>query len=463
MGDDAAAENSSTQRARASAGSWWQSIKEYGHPRVVGMLFLGFSAGLPFLLVFSTLSAWLHDVGVSRTTIGFFGWIGITYSIKLIWSPLVDRLPVPFLTRTLGKRRSWMLVGQLGITIGLITMSLINPLSNLALFAFVAFLVAFSSATQDVALDAYRIEAVDSRYQGPMASNYQTGYRVGVLMAGAGALFIADVSNFQIAYVVMALLMLVGVITVLLIDEPEANLHAAIAREADLLQAISDHVPRSHQLNDIQKWILGAIVCPFLDFFRRVGWWALAILAFVAVDRIGDLVMGIMANPFYLDLGFTKSEIAAISKLFGFAMTVTGAIVGGLAAARYSAARMLIIGAILVAGTNLLFAELAVLGADRSFLVVTISADNFSAGFAGSVFIAFLSSLTSTKYTATQYALFSSLMTLPGKIISGYSGMLVDKYDYQWFFQYAAAMGIPAIVLSLVMLWWSANAAQRSG
>ncbi|MCH8930902.1 MAG: hypothetical protein IIA98_08325 [Proteobacteria bacterium] len=261
----------------------------------------------------------------------------------------------------------------------------------------------------------------------------------------------------------MALLMLVGIITVLLIDEPEINLDAAKAREADLLQAISDHVPRSNQLSEIQKWILGAIVCPFLDFFRRVGWWALAILAFVAVYRIGDLVMGIMANPFYLDLGFTKSEIAAISKLFGFAMTVTGAIVGGLAAARYSAARMLIIGAILVAGTNLLFAELAVLGADRSFLVVTISADNFSAGFAGSVFIAFLSSLTSAKYTATQYALFSSLMTLPGKIISGYSGMLVDKYDYQWFFHYAAAMGIPAIALSLVMMWWSANAAQKNG
>ena len=261
----------------------------------------------------------------------------------------------------------------------------------------------------------------------------------------------------------MALLMLVGIITVLVLDEPDTDLQVAKSREKDLLAAISELVPSSYLLNDFQKWILGAIVCPFLDFFRRVGWWALAILAFVAVYRIGDLVMGIMANPFYLDLGFTKSEIAAISKLFGFTMTVTGAIAGGLAVARYSAVRMLIVGAILVAVTNLLFAELAALGADRSFLVVTISADNFSAGFAGSVFIAFLSSLTSTTYTATQYALFSSLMTLPGKIISGYSGIIVDTYDYQWFFYYAAAMGIPAIVMSVVMMLWSSRSDQQNG
>ena len=200
MVDERTSVGSSAQKVSASTISWWQSIIEYGHPRVVGMLFLGFSAGLPFLLVFSTLSAWLRDIGISRTTIGFFGWIGITYSIKFLWSPLVDRLRIPFLTRMLGKRRSWMLAGQIGIAIGLFTMTLVDPKSDLALFAFVAFLVAFSSATQDVALDAYRIEAVDSRYQGPMASNYQTGYRVGVLMAGAGALFIADVANFQVAY-----------------------------------------------------------------------------------------------------------------------------------------------------------------------------------------------------------------------------------------------------------------------
>jgi len=463
MVDERTSLGSSAQKVSASTISWWQSITEYGHPRVIGMLFLGFSAGLPFLLVFSTLSAWLRDIGISRTTIGFFGWIGITYSIKFLWSPFVDRLRVPLLTAKLGKRRSWMLVGQIGIAFGLITMTLIDPKSNLALFAFVAFFVAFSSATQDVALDAYRIEAVDSRYQGPMASNYQTGYRIGVLMAGAGALFIADAANFQIAYVSMALLMLVGIITVLLLDEPETDLQAAKSREKDLLSAISELVPSGYRLNDFQKWVLGAVVCPFLDFFRRVGWWALTILVFVAVYRIGDLVMGIMANPFYLDLGFTKSEIAAISKLFGFTMTVTGAVAGGLAAARYSAVRMLVVGAVLVAVTNLLFAKLAVLGADRSFLMVTISADNFSAGFAGSVFIAFLSSLTSTTYTATQYALFSSLMTLPGKIISGYSGVLVDTHDYQWFFHYAAAMGIPAVVMSIVMVFWSSRSVQPHG
>jgi PAT family beta-lactamase induction signal transducer AmpG len=457
MVDARANEKSSAQKASASTGSWLASAKEYLHPRVIGMLFLGFSAGLPFLLVFSTMSAWLRDIGVSLTTIGFFSWIGITYSIKVFWSPLVDRLKIPWLTTNLGKRRSWMLIGQIGIATGLIAMASINPAEHLPAFAFFAFFVAFSSATQDVALDAYRIEAVDIRYQGPMASNYQTGYRIGILMAGAGSLYIADAANFQIAYFAMAAMMGIGIATVLIITEPETDPVAARDREKDLLAAISEFVPDKYRLGEFQKWLLGAIVCPFLDFFRRIGWWSIAILAFVAAYRIGDIVMGIMANPFYLDLGFTKSEIATISKLFGFVMTVTGAIGGGLMAARYSAVRMLIVGAILVVGSNLLFAQLAVIGPERSFLIVTISADNFSAGFAGSVFIVFLSSLTSTKYTATQYALFSSLMTLPGKIISGYSGVLAENYGFQLFFYYAAAMGLPAVVLSLVMMWWSSR------
>lgn len=448
-------EVTSAEKASTSTGSWSASAKEYLHPRVIAMLFLGFSAGLPFLLVFSTMSAWLRDIGVSLTTIGFFGWIGITYSIKVVWSPLVDRLNIPWLTRTLGKRRSWMLIGQIGIATGLVAMALINPIEQLALFAFFAFFVAFSSATQDVALDAYRIEAVHIRYQGPMASNYQTGYRIGVLMAGAGALYIADASNFQVAYMAMAVSMGIGIITVLLIAEPETDSVAARDREKDLVAAIAEFVPDKYNIGEYQRWLLGALVCPFLDFFRRIGWWSLAILVFIAVYRIGDIVMGIMANPFYLDLGFTKTEIATISKLFGFVMTVTGAVVGGLMAARYSAVRMLIIGALLVVSSNLLFAQLAVIGPERYFLVVTISADNFSAGFAGSVFIVFLSSLTSTKYTATQYALFSSLMTLPGKIISGYSGVLAENYGFQMFFYYAAAMGLPAVVLSLAMIWWS--------
>ena len=457
MPDRLAHEESWEQKASASTNSWLASIKEYLHPRVFAMLFLGFSAGLPFLLVFSTMSAWLRDIGISLTTIGFFGWIGITYSIKVVWAPFVDRLNIPWLTNTLGKRRSWMLIGQIGVATGLIAMALVNPVDHLAIFAFFAFFIAFASATQDVALDAYRIEAVDIRYQGPMASNYQTGYRIGVLMAGAGALYIADAINFQIAYIVMAAMMGVGVATVLIITEPETDSTAALDREKDLVAAISEFVPDKYHLGEFRKWLLGAIVCPFLDFFRRLGWWSLVILAFIAVYRIGDIVMGIMANPFYLDIGFTKSEIATISKLFGFVMTVTGAVAGGLMSARYSAVRMLVIGAILVVSSNLLFAQLAVIGSERYFLIVTISADNFSAGFAGSVFIVFLSSLTSTKYTATQYALFSSLMTLPGKIISGYSGALAENYGFQMFFYYAAVMGLPAVVLSLVVMWWSSK------
>ena len=308
MPDKFVHEESWEEKASASTNSWLASVKEYLHPRVFAMLFLGFSAGLPFLLVFSTMSVWLRDIGVSLTTIGFFGWIGITYSIKVVWAPLVDRLNIPWLTNTLGKRRSWMLIGQIGIAMGLIAMALVSPVDHLAIFAFFAFFVAFASATQDVALDAYRIEAVDIRYQGPMASNYQTGYRIGVLMAGAGALYIADAINFQIAYIVMAAMMGVGVVTVLIITEPETDSKAALDREKDLVAAISEFASDKYHLGEFRKWLLGAIVCPFLDFFRRLGWWSLVILAFIAVYRIGDIVMGIMANPFYLDLGFTKSE-----------------------------------------------------------------------------------------------------------------------------------------------------------
>jgi len=430
---------------------WRDSAAAYLRPRVVAMLFLGFSAGLPFLLVFSTLGAWLTQAGTSRTAIGYFAWIGITYSVKFLWSPLIDRLSIPVATRLLGKRRSWMLAGQIGVATGLVGMAFTDPVVNLTQMAWLALLVAFSSATQDVSIDAWRIEAVDERMQGPMAGAYQTGYRLALLASGAGALFIASDASWPAAYLTMAALVGVGIVTVLLIGEPEVDPKVARAREQDYLETIARMVPETRSMGAAGRWFFGAVVCPFLDFFRKAGLFSLVILAFISVYRISDLVMGSMANPFYLDLGFTLEQIAAIAKVFGIGMTILGAAIGGVLVVRYGAVKMLLPGAVLVSVTNLLFAWLATLGPELGMLVVTISADNLSAGFAGSVFIAYLSNLTSPGYTATQYALFSSLMTLLGKFLSGFSGIVVDTWDYPAFFLYAAVMGVPAIVLAIVI------------
>lgn len=433
--------------------SWLEALRVYRHPRVVAMLFLGFSAGLPFLLVFSTLSAWLSDAQVSHSAIGFFSWVGITYSIKVLWSPVVDRVPIPWLTAKLGKRRSWMLVAQVGIAIGLLGMAMIEPAQQLVYVAVCALLVAFSAATQDVAIDAYRIEAVVKEQQAAMAATYILGYRVALLVAGAGALYIAEYGSWPAAYVSMAALMSVGMITVLAIAEPlQTVARDAYQREARVIAFMerSAHLPP--RLRGALAWFIGAVVCPFLDFFARNGVkMALVMLLFIGVFRISDITMGVMANPFYLDLGFSKAEIASVTKVFGFFMTIAGAAAGGLLVVRYGIMRPLLLGAVLAAATNLLFSLLAVSGPDLSLLALTISADNFVGGLAGSVFIAYLSSLTNTAYTATQYALFSSLMTLPGKFIGGFSGLIVEAQSYFFFFIYSALIGLPAILLVLYL------------
>ena len=425
----------------------------YAHPRVVAMLFLGFSAGLPFLLVFSTLTAWLRDLGVTRTAIGFFAWIGITYSIKVLWSPIVDRVPIPFLTRWLGKRRSWMLLGQIGIAAGLIGMAFTDPTTDLARVAVFALLVAFSSATQDIAIDAYRIEAVVKERQAAMAATYILGYRLALLVAGAGALYIASYASWPAAYFSMAALMLIGVITALTVAEP---VHRQDSENVMFEQRVVDFMSQSsampNWLRSAIAWIIGAVICPFADFFSRNGWWAIVILLFIGVFRLSDLAMGVMANPFYLDLGFTKTEIANIAKIFGFFMSIAGSFLGGVLVVRYGIMRPLLLGAIMVAATNLLFSLMAMIGPDKAWLAVVISADNVSAGLSNAVFIAYLSSLTNQAYTATQYALFSSFMTLPGKVISGFSGVIVDGYGYVSFFMYAAAIGIPAILLVIYLM-----------
>ena len=416
--------------------TWRETLLIYTSPRVIAMTFLGFSGGLPFLLVFSTLTAWLTEWNVSRSTIGFFAWIGITYSTKVLWAPVVDSIPIPFLTKTLGQRRSWMLIGQMGIALGLVLMSLIGP-SDLLILSCCAFLVAFSSATQDVAIDAFRIESAEPEYQGAMSAAYVFGYRLALLIAGAGALYLAEYFSWTIAYITMATLMLVGVITVILVAEPD--------RQSESFQLELSPI-------GLRRWFTRAVAGPFVDFFSRNGKVAFIILLFIAVFRLSDIAMGIMANPFYLDMGYTKIEIANVAKVFGFFMSIAGSLICGVLVVKWGLMRPLFIGAVAVSITNLLFASLSVLEPKVSYLAIVISADNLSGGFAATAFIAYLSSLTNRAYTATQYALFSSLMTLPGKFISGFSGLVVDNFGYFEFFVVAAMLGIPAILL---VVWLS--------
>ena len=490
----------------AKSRSWAETFEVYLHPRVIGMLFLGFSAGLPFLLLFSTLSLWLREVGTSLSTIGLISWVGITFSIKVFWAPVVDRLAVPPFTTLLGKRRGWMLLAQIGIAAGLLGIANTDPASNLEIIVYLALLVAFASATQDIAIDAYRIEAVDKSLQGAMAGTYQVGYRFGLIAAGAGALNIAAFVSWPAAYTVMAALVGVGMVTVLIIREPEVvRDQATLLREAEVANIIqgrsTGHNPYEKTvkralrillgvvvfgvagawlagLNVIYAlvplgviavvvaairlsgsggkfalWFAGAVISPLVDFFARNGTFALVILAFVGLFRLSDITLGVMANPFYSDLGFSVDVIGNVTKLYGSIATLVGALLGGVLVVRIGMLKTLLLGAVMVAATNLVFVLLALAGPDIAMLAAAITADNVSAGLAGSAFIAYLSSLTNTAYTATQYALFSSLFTLPGKIVAGGSGFVIESFGYVNFFFYASALGIPAILLVLYLMY----------
>lgn len=419
---------------------WLAALRVYAHPRVVGMLFLGFSAGLPLLLVLGTLSFWLSEAGIERATIGHLSWVGLAYGFKFLWSPLVDRLNLPFLTRTFGRRRAWLLLSQLCIMLALLGMANTDPVLNLTHMVFFALAVAFASATQDIALDAYRIEAVEAEKQGAMAATYQAGYRIAMITAGAGALWIAaafdpseatyDFHPWKVAYTVMALLMSIGMLTTLIIREPERSITPPRIADQGFL-----------------PWLAGSFVQPFVEFFERFKWQALLILSLIAVYRISDVVMGVMSNPFYQEMGFTKDEVATVSKVYGVIMTIAGAGLGGLLTLRLGVMRTLFLGAVLSAATNLLFVWLAGRGHDVGALVFTVSADNLSAGIAASAFVAYLSGLTNQAYSATQYALFTSVMLLLPKFIAGFSGEFVDAYGWANFFTGTAMIGVPVLVL----------------
>jgi len=401
--------------------------------KLLGMMLLGFASGLPYMLVFSTLSAWLRDVGISLTDIGFFAWLVLTYSLKFLWAPLIDRYSIPFFGH-LGKRKGWILFCQIMIIVALFGMSTIDPISNLKILAIFAFLAAFFGSIQDIAIDAMRIEMAEAKEQGNLAASYQFGYRVAILVATSAALIFADQLNWSFVYQLMSLLMLIGMLGALISYEPENNEIAIVRMDEALIQS-------------------------FQDFFSRFGvWTASLILLLISTYRLTDIVMGPMAMPFYLDMGFTKTEIGALVKTVALATSILGFFVGGYLIKRFNLMTSLLIGGVGVLVTNLFFALAATLEADISLLSLIVGLDSFAAGLVGTINIAFLTSLVSKKYTAVQYAMLTSFMMLPGKFFSGFSGMLADYYvsisslqtGWAYFFYTTSAMSIPALLLIVI-------------
>ncbi|HVH84656.1 MAG TPA: MFS transporter [Steroidobacteraceae bacterium] len=434
----------------ASSRGWVQALRVYAQPRVVSMLFLGFSAGLPFYLVFSTLSAWLRQAGIQRSTIGMLSWVGILYSIKFLWAPVVDRMPLPVLQRLLGRRRSWMLLAQLGIVAGLARLADSDPSAGVTSMALAALGVAFCAATQDIALDAWRIESAEVSMQGAMVAAYQIGYRVALISGSAGALTIAARANWHASYTTMAVLGGVGIVTTLLIREPPPVVSAAAEqREARVIDWLERNAHWPQWARHAGEWFIAAVICPLTDFFQRYGArLAIVTLCFIGVYRLTGFTMGSMANPFYIDHGYTLAQIATVVKVYGLIMSMFGVVAAGVFVARFGLTRSLVLGSVLLMASNLAFATLAttheptVLG-----LALVNGLDNLAIAAQGVALIAFLSSLTSQRYTATQYALFSSLYALPGKILEGTSGFVVDQVGYPVFFTYTAALSLPGLIL----------------
>lgn len=478
----------------------WRRLRE---PRIATLFFLGFSAGLPILLIFSTLSLWLGEAGVKKSAVTYFSWAALGYSFKFVWAPLVDKLPLPIAGRMLGRRRSWLLFSQIAIALAILSMALIDPVHGLQGMALAAVFLGFSSATQDIVIDAFRIECADEELQALLSSTYIAGYRIGMVAAGAGSLYLAeefgstaDVYNYEAwrqTYFCMAALVGVGVVTTLLCKEPErtgADIYPYSAADycrfvllfmvsvagfiavfvvwpnlaqssGRLLQfansslnltvalalAVSLAMAGRHFGLVNREMIEDGYIRPVQDFLHRYGKLAVWVLLLVGFYRVSDIVMGAIANVFYQDIGFSKKEIASVAKFFGLIMTIAGSFAGGFLVLRFGVLKVLMMGVILSASSNLLFMLLAESEPTLSGLKIVIAADNFSAGLAVAAFIAWLSSLTNISFTAVQYAIFSSVMTLFPKLLGGYSGTLVSSVGYQSFFLMTALASIPIVAL----------------
>lgn len=405
----------------------WQGIKRaFGTPSAATMLFFGFGCGLPFLLIVGgTLSTWLRDIGLALSLIGLLSFASFFYVLKFLWAPLLDRYALPLL----GRRRGWLFVSQLLLMLALLAMAYTDPTAHLStLIAFVA-LAAFAGATQDILVDAYRIEIVEIHAQGALAATYTLGYRVGLILGGAMALYFAELFSWKTTYTVMALLMLLPLAATLLAREPTAHV-------------------------DIRKVSLAeAFIEPFREFFSRNGvLLALAFLVFVGLYKFPDQMIGVLAGPFYLDSGYTKADIATVSKLYGVWLGIGGAFLGGVCVAAFDMRKLLAVAAVGVALSNLAFLLMAQNPSEIWAFFVAITADNLAQGFAGTVLVAFMSGLTHQNFTATQYALLVSLANLPGKFVGGFSGYIVEQSSYSAFFLISTVSVIPALLL-LAWLW----------
>jgi len=497
--------------------NWQQSIRAFLHPRVITMLFFGFSAGIPLLLIFSTLGLWLREAGLERSAVTFFSWAALGYSFKFVWAPIVDFLPLPFLSQYLGRRRSWILVSQIAIIISISLMAMTDPSMGdlqLTMMAFAAIALGFSSATQDIVIDAYRIESAPPDLQALMSSTYIAGYRIGMLISGAGSLLLAsffgsemhsyNYDAWRFTYFFMGFFMLIGIITTLIVNEPkeykviekkysnytyirfflifviailcfigvfllssEISIHLKNTIQTIVInQNLSNFIIElfrlslsliaalsvtilSIKINFVNKQVfMESYIAPLIDFFQRYGLkLALLLLVLICLYRISDIMLGVISNIFYQDLGFSKIEIASIVKTFGLIMTIIGGFLGGILSLRFGIMKILYLGALLTVATNLLFMLLSIYGYNISLLYFVISADNLSAGIASAAFVAFLSRLTNVSYTAMQYAIFSSLMTLIPKITGGYSGSIVENIGYTNFFFIASLLGIPVLLV----------------
>ncbi len=509
------------QSVTVVAPSWQETLRACLSIKVLRLVLLGFSAGLPILLIFSSLSLWLREAGIDRAAITFFSWAALGYSFKFVWAPLVDQLRLPYLSRFLGQRRGWLLLAQLSVISAICIMAMVDPATGedtLFWMAIGAVLLGFSSATQDIVIDAYRIEVADERLQGVLAAAYTAGYRFAMIIAGAGALVMAshwgsslgsyNYEAWRLTYFLMAGFMLVGVLTTLSMPEPEVvrDRTGQIATRDSvqflglfivcLTAFVSCFVFSADFVETVKRWIevllnnaalssflveavriglacavaymvarllIGfrlvpqsmvekTYLAPIKDFFARYGVsLAVLTLCLVGTYRISDIILGIISNVFYLDMGYSKTQIASAVKTFGVFMVILGGFLGGLLTIKFGVLRILLLGALLSALTNLLFVGLALSEPSEVGLYLVVAADNLSAGLASAAFIAFLSSLTNVSFTAMQYAIFSSLMTLLPKALGGYSGSMVDAVGYPTFFVITALLGLPVIVLIVVM------------
>jgi MFS transporter, PAT family, beta-lactamase induction signal transducer AmpG len=406
----------------------WRGIKRaFATPSALTMLFLGLGSGLPFLLVGYTLSTWLRDTGVALSVIGLVSYASFFYVLKFLWAPLIDRYPLPFL----GRRKGWLVTSQVLLIIALASMAILGPSTSLITFTILVGLTAFAGATQDIVVDAYRIEIAPIESQAALAATYILGYRLGLILSGAVALYVAELFGWTNAYLVMAACILFPLAAVLLSKEPAPD--------------------KALQIREIR--LQDAFIKPFQDFFSRNGvLLALALLAFVGLFKLPDQMIGVLAGPFYLDSGFTKADIATVAKLYGIWIGIAGAFFGGVCVAAFNIKPMLVVAAIGVSISNLAFLLMAIHPSEQWAFYAAISSDNLAQGFAGVVLVAFMSSLTDRNFTATQYALLASLANLPGKFIGGVSGYIVEATNYQTFFVLSTLSVIPTLLL-LAWLW----------